>query len=291
MRRRIKNTVEPEESTDRWLVSYADFITLLFAFFVVMYSISTVNVGKYRVLSDSVSTAFSAQSSSPFSLGAELGISVQRAPIALGLQGQVGLVSVKETAASLDKRLKPWIKKGMVAVSGNEKWLEIEVKSSVLFNSGEATLSNDASEILSELTDVLKSNNNPLYVSGYTDDVPIDTLRYPSNWELSAARAASVVRLFAQSGINPARMGAIGYGEYRPQVSNDNAENRQQNRRVVIRLLTGEDMFAQSTPFADDEVDATAAPAQIEETIDRLQPAQPVRSIFPSRSIIEVPQS
>lgn len=291
MRRRIKNTVEPEESTDRWLVSYADFITLLFAFFVVMYSISTVNVGKYRVLSDSVSTAFSARSSSPFPLGAELGISVQRAPIALGLQGQVGLVSVKETAASLDKRLKPWIKKGMVAVSGNEKWLEIEVKSSVLFNSGEATLSTDASEILSELTDVLKSNNNPLYVSGYTDDVPIDTLRYPSNWELSAARAASVVRLFAQSGINPARMGAIGYGEYRPQVSNDNAQNRQQNRRVVIRLLTGEDMFAQSTPFADDEVEATAPPVESEETIERLQPAQPVRSIFPPRAINEVPRS
>lgn len=285
MRRRIKNTVEPEESTDRWLVSYADFITLLFAFFVVMYSISTVNVGKYRVLSDSVSTAFSAQASSPFPLGAELGVSVQRAPISLGLQGQVGLVSVKETAAALDKRLKPWIKKGMVAVSGNEKWLEIEVKSSVLFNSGEATLSADATEILSELTDVLKVSNNPLYVSGYTDDVPIDTLRYPSNWELSAARAAAVVRLFAQSGINPARMGAIGYGEYRPQVSNDSAENRQQNRRVVIRLLTGEDMFAQSTPYADDEVDATAVPPAIEETIDRLQPAQPVRSIF------EVPQS
>ncbi len=280
MRRRGIINIEPEESTDRWLVSYADFITLLFAFFVVMYSISNVNVGKYRVLSDSVSTAFSNQSSSPFPLGADLGISVQRAPIALGLQGQVGLVSMKETAAELDQRLKPWIKKGMIAVKGNEKWLEIEIKSNLLFASGDATLSGDAQNILAQLTEMLKQNNQPLYVSGYTDDVPIGTNQFPTNWELSAARASSVVRLFAQSGINPERMGAIGYGEYRPLVANDTDENRQKNRRVVIRVMSGEDVFAQSSPFADTEADATAPVPVIEEPVNTLQPAQPARSIF-----------
>ncbi|VAW69660.1 Flagellar motor rotation protein MotB [hydrothermal vent metagenome] len=281
MRRRGITNIEPEESTDRWLVSYADFITLLFAFFVVMYSISNVNVGKYRVLSDSVSTAFSAQANSPFGVGAELGISVQRAPIAVGLLGQTGRVSMKETAAELDKRLQQWVKKGMIAVKGNEKWLEIEIKSKLLFNSGDAVLSATASSVLSELTDVIKSTHNPLYVSGYTDDVPISNSRFPTNWELSAARAASVVRLLAQNGINPARMGAIGYGEYRPVVSNDSAENRQRNRRVVIRVMTGEDMFAGSGPFIDAQVDPSIPLNQVPaEAVNALQPGEPVRSIF-----------
>jgi len=282
MRRRGITNIEPEESTDRWLVSYADFITLLFAFFVVMYSISNVNVGKYRVLSDSVSTAFSHQSSSPFPIGAELGISVQRAPIAIGLQGQVGLVSMKETAAELDKRLKKWVKKGMIAVKGNEKWLEIEIKSSLLFGSGDATLSADAANILAELTNVIKATNNPLYVSGYTDDVPIANNRFPTNWELSTARASSVVRLFAQNGINPARMGAIGYGEFRPVAANDSVENRQKNRRVVIRMMTGEDVFSETSPFVDGELEPTDSAPALEQPIKRLQAAEPVRSIFES---------
>ena len=282
MRRRGITNIEPEESTDRWLVSYADFITLLFAFFVVMYSISNVNVGKYRVLSDSVSTAFSHQSSSPFPIGAELGISVQRAPIAIGLQGQVGLVSMKETAAELDKRLKKWVKKGMIAVKGNEKWLEIEIKSSLLFGSGDATLSADAANILAELTNVIKATNNPLYVSGYTDDVPIANNRFPTNWELSTARASSVVRLFAQNGINPARMGAIGYGEFRPVAANDSVENRQKNRRVVIRMMTGEDVYSETSPFVDGELEPTDSAPALEQPIKRLQAAEPVRSIFES---------
>ena len=280
MRRRGITNIEPEESTDRWLVSYADFITLLFAFFVVMYSVSNVNVGKYRVLSDSVSTAFSHQSSSPFPIGAELGISVQRAPIALGLQGQVGLVSMKETAAELDKRLKRWVKKGMIAVKGNEKWLEIEIKSNLLFNSGDAILSAEAAGILAELTNVIKKTSNPLYVSGYTDNVPIANNRFPTNWELSTARASSVVRLFAQNGINPARMGAIGYGEFRPTAANDSIVNRQKNRRVVIRMMTGEDVFAETSPFVDRKTESVDPEPVFEEPINRIQAAEPIRSIF-----------
>jgi len=281
MRRRGLTNIEPEEPTDRWLVSYADFITLLFAFFVVMYSISNVNVGKYRVLSDSVSTAFSAQSNSPFPIGSQLGVSVQRAPIAVGLIGQTGLVSMQETAAKLDDRLKQWVKKGKIAVSGNEKWLEIEIKSNLLFNSGNAVLSPAAADIISELTDVIKTTNNPLYVSGYTDDVPIGTNRYPTNWELSAARSASVVRLLAQNGINPARMGAIGYAEFRPIAANDTELNRQKNRRVVIRVMSGEDVFGNTSPFMDSDVDPNLPVNQRpQEAVFELQPGEPVRSIF-----------
>lgn len=279
MRRRGITSIEPEESTDRWLVSYADFITLLFAFFVVMYSISNVNLGKYRVLSESVSTAFSAQSSSPFPVGSQLGVSVQRAPVALGLIGQTGQVSMRETAAKLDKRIKPWVKQGMVAVKGNEKWLEIEIKSNLLFTSGNADLAQASVGLLSELTEVLKESDNPLYVSGYTDDVPIGNNRFPSNWELSAARSASVVRLFAENGIDPTRMGAIGYAEFRPVADNTNAENRQKNRRVVIRMMAGEDAYASSSPFDETGVDATTTGSALP-VVNQLQPGEPVRSIF-----------
>ncbi len=280
MRRQRFSEIEAEEPTDRWLVSYADFITLLFAFFVVMYSISNVNLGKYRVLSDSVVTAFSAQSNSPFPVGSQLGISVQRAPIAIGLAGQTGKISMKETAAELDKRLKQWVKKGMIAVKGNEKWLEIEIKSNVLFKSGEAILSSQANIILSQLTDVVAQIKNPLYVSGYTDDKPIKTVRYPSNWELSAARSASVVRLLAEKGINPSRMGAIGYAEFRPIIENDSDINRQKNRRVVIRIMTGDDMFANSSPFDNRDVESTIPLRSSSELISRLLPGEPIRSIF-----------
>jgi len=280
MRRQRRSDIEEEQSTDRWLVSYADFITLLFAFFVVMYSISNVNLGKYRVLSNSVMTAFSAQSNSPFPIGAQLGISVQRAPIALGLSGQTGKVSMKETAAELDERLKQWVKKGMIAVKGNEKWLEIEIKSKLLFKSGEAVLSNEANNILAELTQVVASMNNPLYVSGYTDDVPIKTGRYPSNWELSAARSASVVRLLAQKGINPERMGAIGYGEFRPIADNNSDVNRQKNRRVVIRIMTGEDMFGNSSPFNNVNTSPTIPLRSSSNNLSGLLPSEPIRSIF-----------
>lgn len=278
-RRRVINL--DEENTDRWLVSYADFITLLFAFFVVMYSISSVNLGKYRVLSNSMTTAFNKASSQVGQPGSQLGISVQRAPISIGLEGQAGLKAMTETAAQIEKNMKEWIKKGQIAVRGNEKWLEVEISNSVLFTSGSAQLSRQASEILTSLAGAFKESNNPLYVSGYTDDLPINTVRYPSNWELSAARASSVVRLFAQAGINPARMGAIGFAEFRPSIENTSEQNRQRNRRVVIRVLAGEDMFSDSTPFADDETSATVSET-VEQAIQQvraLQPAEPARDL------------
>jgi len=268
-RRGIKHD---EEDTDRWLVSYADFITLLFAFFVVMYSVSSVNLGKYRVLSDSMSTAFSKVAGEPIQLGTQLGISVQRAPISIGVEGQVGLKAMRETAAAIENSMKKWIKQGQIAVRGNEKWLEVEINSSILFASGRAQLSVQANTILSEITDVFKSTNNPIYVSGYTDDVPINTLQYPSNWELSAARAASVVRVMAQSGVNPARLGAIGFAEFRAVNKNDSVENRQKNRRVIIRMLAGEDIFSEATPFADTKTEIEKTQIEIQAEVETKEP-------------------
>jgi chemotaxis protein MotB len=193
-----------------------------------------------------------------------------------------------ETAAKIEKRMKSWIKKGQIAVRGNEKWLEVEINSSLLFASGRAVLSDEARDILIGLSDTFKSSRNPLYVSGYTDNVPIDTLQYPSNWELSAARSASVVRLFAEAGINPQRMGAIGFAEYRPVSDNATEENRQKNRRVVIRMLAGKDMFSDSTPFADAPAEVTDKPAvETTTTIDNIPETEKSAQSLQKDEIIE----
>jgi len=282
-RRGIKND---EENTDRWLVSYADFMTLLLAFFVVMYSISSVNLGKYRVLSDSMTTAFTPIPAKPIKLSSQLGISVQRAPISIGIEGQVGLKAMKETAVVIEDKLKDWVNKGQIAVRGNEKWLEVEINSSILFASGRTQLSDEATLILSGLAEIFKTTKNPLYVSGYTDNVPINTLQYPSNWELSAARSASVVRLMANRGIDPARLGAIGFAEYRPVAGNDSVENRQKNRRVIIRMLAGEDMFGEASPFSDvrkESKETASEAANIEGVpdiqVNELQAGEPARAL------------
>lgn len=279
---RRRPIIEDAENTDRWLISYADFITLLFAFFVVMYSISSVNLGKYRVLSDSMTSAFNQKTrlAVPAPSNQPLGISVQRAPISIGVEGQAGFRAMKATATKIEQRMKNWINKGKIAVRGNEKWLEVEISSSILFTSGSASLSSQASRILTSLTEVFKDSRNPLYVSGYTDNLPINTVKYPSNWELSSARAASVVRLMANNGIDSSRMGAIGFGEFRPVTDNSTAENRQKNRRVIIRILSGDDLFSESTPFADSTIDAKPPIDKAQSLpLRSLQPGEPARAL------------
>ena len=111
------------------------------------------------------------------------------------------------------------------------------MKSKMLFESGSARLSRQALQALRKITRIIKPLTNSIHVEGYTDNIPIDTLFFPSNWELSAARAASVVHLFARFGVNPSRLAAIGYGEYQPIADNTTEEGRSTNRRIVLIIL------------------------------------------------------
>jgi chemotaxis protein MotB len=116
----------------------------------------------------------------------------------------------------------------------------VEIRTDFLFSSGAATLAPSADSILRQISESLKPFPNPIRVEGHTDNRPINTPAYPSNWELSSARAATVVQLFMQSGIDPRRLAVIGLGEYRPTQSNDTPEGRNANRRVVLVILSGE---------------------------------------------------
>ncbi len=246
---------EEHENHERWLVSYADFITLLFAFFVVMYSISSVNEGKYRVLSDSLVASFKSATKSlePIQVGNLVRspitnkLSIRKTPIAIELPNLPSPRPVNkkgdekskrrtlgEIGDDIQKAMAPLIKKGLVRIRRNKFSIEVDIRSNILFKSGSARLSPSAVPVLEKLAEILKPHGNIIHVEGFTDNVPINTEAFPSNWELSAARAASVVHLFTRRGVDPRRLVALGYGEYRPVASNDTEEGRRRNRRVVL---------------------------------------------------------
>ncbi len=250
MRRRAH--AEEHENHERWLVSYADFITLLFAFFVVMYSLSSVNEGKYRVLSDSLVAAFRNVDINTRGQQVAAGAMTPAAAPALPQikpKPVVAPVSVKEEerrrqarekmremAKEIMQALHPLVKEGKVSVTEGLKGITVEINASVLFPPGEARLQPEAVKALRAVATVTAGADFPVIVEGHTDPTPIATPQFPSNWELSGARASSVVRLFVDAGVAPQRLTATGYGEQRPVASNDTPEGRARNRRVTILI-------------------------------------------------------
>lgn len=238
------------ENLDRWLVSYADFITLLFAFFVVLYAISSVNEGKYRVLSDSLIDAFETipRSIKPVQVGdinrVKRDTIIEHRQHSGSEQDGENPVTQDELQGNLrvmademQRAMQNLIDGQLVELRRSDNWLEIEINTSILFPSAEADFASAAGPLLRKIAHILAPYPNPINVEGFTDNLPISNERYPSNWELSAARAASVVHLFTRSGVDPKRMTAIGYGEHRPIADNSTPEGRAKNRRVVLAVL------------------------------------------------------
>jgi chemotaxis protein MotB len=353
---------------DRWIVSYADFITLLFAFFVVMYSISSVNEGKYKSLTRSLGTAFSNKGTeekalnpvaqnepvlpphksiplditfetkiappqttgadekkweltqNPFDENKPLADSQIKPFIKLDQSALSTTLSVPFESTKLDnlvdteiknshepaengKKIEPaqseaspnidhstlldilkvpfesaildnltapevekkrelseeilkerrqlsqvsdqlenalgsFIDDNLVSVKRNDYWIELEMNSELLFLSGEAALSKKAQPVLKEIVQVINALPNAINVEGHTDDIPINNLKFPSNWDLSSARAASVVQAFVKEGVNPTRLSAVGYGEFHPIGDNTTEEGRFKNRRVTLVLMS-----------------------------------------------------
>lgn len=276
---RKRKQAEPENH-ERWLVSYADFITLLFAFFVVMYSMSSVNEGKYRVLSDSMTAAFTqtTRSLAPIQAGeiVRSSSSVIRAirevpdrvnissPIVLLKSGPKIIVDpeyqdleqeqaqraseaiseqIDGIASDIEAEFEEMIADENVSVRKSPFWLEVVFNSNILFASASAELSEGAKLELGKLGDLLQEYENNISVEGFTDNIPIVSPIFPSNWELSSARAAAVVRLFEDYGVESARLISVGYGENRPVSDNATAQGRANNRRVVIVIMADTDQL------------------------------------------------
>ncbi|MDZ4200596.1 MAG: flagellar motor protein MotD [Gallionella sp.] len=232
------------DNHDRWLISYADFVTLLFAFFVVMYSISSVNEGKYKVFSDSLSLAFSEHpkpSSDIRQLTPQeqrLRAVVDKRTAQLGEQQRKIQERMKAVADGLSDVMAPMVARGMVNITQSRRGVVLDISASALFGVGEATLQPESIAVMKQVAAILKVEDYAIEVEGHTDDTPIATTQFPSNWELSSARASSVVRMMIDNGVVAKRLTAVGLASNYPLAPNSTSEGRTKNRRVTITIVS-----------------------------------------------------
>lgn len=250
-RRKRPSIQEVAENPDRWMVSYADFITLLFAFFVVMYAISSVNKGKYETFSESLDEALfhgdkGQNEGQQIQVGKPVTV-VQPIELPNLLTAEERQLSeeimqekrrLDDVSQEFQRALQPFIESDLVGIKKHDFWVELEMNSELLFASGKAELSSKALPVLQKVAEAVRDVPNVINVEGYTDNVPISTGFFPSNWDLSSARATSVVKELVKNNIPPTRMSAVGYGEFHPIADNKDEIGRFKNRRVVLVLMS-----------------------------------------------------
>jgi len=235
---RRKRDYEDNENLDRWLLTYADLITLLLAFFIVMYSISQVDSKKFGRVTSALTSVFKGPELKPTSakhLSSELIVNK------LLKNGNLGVLEEQIRKISIQLDLKTQLNTEI-----QTRGLVIHISESAFFDPGKAELKPEARTILDLISVQLLKIPNYIRVEGHTDNIPINTERYPSNWELSASRAAACLRyLIDKLNFPPERISAVGYAEYRPIALNDTPENRAKNRRVDIVILDQEESLSE----------------------------------------------
>ena len=256
-RGRRKKSEESEEGgagMERWLLSYADFITLLMVFFILMYALSKVDVAKYNAIAQSLSIVLTGRSIqtldtpgpslAPGVTGQQISGESSKAPATPSQLAEVQKQIQK--FISIDKLDGSSVAMGQssskladyIDIIEQERGLVISIKDTLLFPSGSDELNPRAGLVIEQLGKALVTIPNHLRVEGHTDDLSINTAQFPSNWELSQARATTVLHVLQGNvGIDPSRLSVAGYGEYKPLVPNTNAFNRAKNRRVDIVIL------------------------------------------------------
>lgn len=224
-----RNRTEEHVDNHRWVISYADFITLLFAFFVVMYAISSVNISKYKSLSEGMKSAFDKKDKNKATQSTD---TLKDGPEEKKTKGTYndGLDELNKSLSDLED--------GNYKINRQDGWIELQIKAGSLFDSGEAELKPEALIKLMQLAGKIKKYTYPVVIEGYTDNIPIETPQYPSNWELSATRAATVGRILNGYGIDTGRILVTGYGDQYPLYDNLTEAGRSLNRRVNIIIAT-----------------------------------------------------
>jgi chemotaxis protein MotB len=293
-----KKPHEDHVNHEAWAIPYGDLLVLLLAFFVVMYAVSSVNEGKYRVLSDSLQQAFGGAPKSlrPVQFGSQqkgsepdsrssavplrapqvpaasqqripepiqTRMPAPRTPGADGAGARAERRVLEKMGQEIADALGELVDRKLVRVRNTEQALEVEIRADVLYPSGSAQLSAEAQPILDKVAEILGGFPNPIRIEGHTDSLPIRSAVFPSNWELSAARAASVVHLFVRRGLSPEHMSVAGFGEFRPAMSNDSVEGRNRNRRVIIVVLA---RSGETLPPASVEQPGPAPPPEMPHT-------------------------
>jgi len=242
----VRRNRPPGPNQERWLVSYADFITLLFAFFVVMFATAQSDSAKAKVVSESVKRALQGDSfkeAISLLLGGQAdlkGLADAKKPGPSGGKPEVrksAEMTLADQLPLLSAALQQEIQSGRLAVRMTSRGLTISFTQTALFPSGEDEIAPDFYPTIQKIADAMNKVPNPARAEGHTDSVPIHNSRFRSNWELSAARSIALVELLTKFGVARERLSIAGYADTSPIDNNDTEEGRQKNRRVDIVIL------------------------------------------------------
>ncbi|MBF0505331.1 MAG: OmpA family protein [Nitrospirae bacterium] len=208
--KRRHNSGDDRDNHERWLISYADFMTLMFTFFVALYALSSVDIKKIEQFSGSLEQTFRV------------------------IDKPIPLIDTKKSEFMENIRKVVTANSKDITVKNEPRGVVITFSDGVLFGSGSADLKPEVQKVLVDISKLLSVNPGKFTIEGHTDNVPISTPKYSSNWELSTARAASMLHFFIEKGLDPTKFAVAGYAEFRPLESNATEEGRQKNRRVEI---------------------------------------------------------
>ena len=253
----LKKQPEPHVNHERWLVSYADFITLLFAVFVVLYAMGQSDKKKVEEVMQAIQQSFgmaTAGASAPkvnvipsqaLTIIPSLKPEVKMSPMGRARSGQAKSRAEEKDFRQIKSAVETYLVKqgaqNKVTLEITRRGLIVSLKEAGFFNSGQANIKPEAYEIINTIAEVMTQYNNPLRLEGHTDNVPINSALFPSNWELSTARATNGLKyLLKNFDVDPGKISATGYAEFRPIADNATAEGRAKNRRVDLVMLSGD---------------------------------------------------
>ena len=239
MARKKVNRDEPKG--DEWLATYSDCVTLLMTFFVLLYAMSSVDENKMRALSQAFRTVMAGEAGDTI-----LEYSLYNGDVPLiGGEIPTDTIDGEKIEESMYYQVSKFVDEhdleAVVDIIETDLGVAIQLRDNILFETSKSDLRSESKEILDSIAALISSMNNNIVVEGHTDNRPISTVEFPSNWELSVDRAVNVVKYFVENtGIDPKRLSATGYGEFQPIVDNDTEENMEKNRRVNILIMTND---------------------------------------------------
>jgi len=237
MSRKKRRGHEEPENAERWLLTYADLITLLLGLFVILYAMSKLDQAKYNEVAIALNQAFGGKTI----LADHSGITPIPAPPPQNSSDNNDEVSSdsdeNEISQNINKALEQYIQSAKVSIIENSEGVTIHLLETLLFETGSDNLKPEAQNVLNKLSDLIQNLPNNIRVEGHTDNVPINTIQFPSNWHLSIARSLNTAYYMIQKGVNPQKISILGYSEYKPIRPNDTPEDRAKNRRVDIVIM------------------------------------------------------
>jgi chemotaxis protein MotB len=242
VRRNAGHRRAEKPSRDRWLVSYADFITLLFAFFATLYAISSVDAQKLSTVAQGLQTAFDERSARQRQAGDGV------LPAHSAIAGSADERTTADVVQAVNHDLAEELASEHLELIVDRRGVTLSIPEAGTFAVGRDELSPTAQELVARIASTLERFDNPVRVEGHTDDVPIHNARFVSNWDLSAARASRVVEFLIATGLSPRRLSATGYGEFHPRVPNDSPEARASNRRIDLVILNASASLDEPAP-------------------------------------------